>query len=68
MYHVKWSHLGPFHKYVILCYVFGIEIGEHKPVNCGVAAGHTEAVFEKTANFLRNGTQIILMKDTQESR
>lgn len=54
MYHVKWSHLGPFHKYVILCYVFGIEIGEHKPVNCGMAAGHTEAVFEKTANFLRN--------------
>lgn len=24
------------------------------PVNCGMAADHTDAVFEKTAKFLRN--------------
>lgn len=24
------------------------------PVNCGMAAGHTDAVFEKTAKFLGN--------------
>lgn len=39
---------------VILCYVFGIEIGEHMPVNCGMAAAHTDAVFEKTAKLLKN--------------
>lgn len=37
---------------VILCYVFGI--GKHMPFNCGMAAVHTDAVFEKTAKFLKN--------------
>lgn len=27
---------------------------EYMPVNCGVAAAHTDAVFEKTAKFLKN--------------
>lgn len=49
-------------KDVILCCVFGIEIGEHRPVNSGMAAGHTYAVL-----YEKFGTQIILMKGTQES-
>lgn len=35
------------------------------PVNCGMAAVHTDAVFEKTAKFLKNnGAQITLIKGT----
>lgn len=44
---------APFRN-VILCCVFETEIGEHMPVNCGMAAGHTDAVSEKTAKFLKN--------------
>lgn len=46
-------------KNVILCCVFGTEIGEHMPVNFGMAAGRIDAVLPE-----KFGTQIILIKGT----
>lgn len=46
-------------KNVILCCVFGIEIGGHMPVNSGMAAGRIDAVLSE-----KFGTWMILVKGT----
>lgn len=46
-------------KNVIICCVFGIDIGEHIPINFGIAAGHIDAVLSEKFE-----TRIILIKGT----
>lgn len=57
---MRMESLGAFNKKdVILCYVFGTEIGKHVPGNCGMAAGQIGAVLSE-----RIGTWIISIKET----